>query len=185
MKTINKQERIEQLIARIEIERNATGLYAVVPSLTTAKKYFLDIDESSFAVGPCQCSGAKRGYVCQHWIATSVIIEASRRATLDRVCATYARPVATACSMEQAIEEAETMLAETPDEVAAVEGAIAEEGDWKAQLGVWHEQQRGLTAFYDIRGHEVAAAMLPVCDGCCTLFKSSYAGQTTCNRCDA
>jgi len=62
----------------------------------------------------------------------------------------------------------------TPDEIAAEAEAV------NMQKLAVHR------SFYAVRGQEIAAAaMLPVCDGCCKLFKPSYEGQATCNRCDA
>ena len=187
IKQAQKQERIEQLTAFIEIERNATGLYAIVPSLTSSKKYFIDINEVTFAVGPCQCAGAKSGYVCQHSIAVGVIVEASRRAVLDRVCTTYACPVATVCSIEQAIEEAEAMLLETPDEVAATSSA-QDVLERRTRFFQWKQEQEADAMAYEYcaiasQQQQASDTSGAYCDYCGKIFRPRNEWHTTCNRC--
>ncbi len=85
--TDKKQERIEALLPRIEIERDGTGLYAIVPSTTREKKnYFIDINESTYALGACQCEAAQKHMECIHILCVALLVEANRRYTLANIC---------------------------------------------------------------------------------------------------
>ena len=85
--TDKKQERIEALLPLIEIECDGTGLYAVVPSTTREnKRYFIDINESTFALGACQCEAARKHMDCIHSFCVAILVEANRRYTLATVC---------------------------------------------------------------------------------------------------
>ncbi len=168
----NKQERIEQLIERIIIERDGTGLYAVVPSLTSNKKYFIDINPRTLEIGPCQCIGTQKGCDhCQHVIAAGVIVAASRIALLERVCDAYAHGTVLALegiSLEAAVDEAECLLSEMPDEAAAIESDMDEEAQ-RARFAEWKANEL-IGNFYEVRfsnvcGHRVKQNVNQSC-GC-------------------
>lgn len=160
-----KQERIETLIERTIIERDGTGLYAIVPSLTSNRKYIINIDQQTIELGPCHCKGAENGCDhCQHRVAVGVIIEAQRRYTLERVCDAYAHGTVLALegvSIEAAVDEAECLLSETPDEAAAVESdmdASAQEArflEWKANelIGDFYEVRFSVVCGHRVKGN--------------------------------